>query len=595
MNIAFISTKRIYFLLGMIVLFFTTISLRLGYLHVFEHTKLERIVEANRQRFEIVTAKRGNIVDLEGNILASTQMVMEIGVDPHMQVAADRAKLAKLAVLLHMPVTEVQAAFDKCWRVVETEHGSEQKLVRWVKLAEAVDESVYGKIQQLNIKGVYGNQKFRRVYPAGGLGCHVIGYVNKEHEAVMGVEAYLDFYLRGQDGWIESEKDGRRREMAHLRTRQVNPTDGYNVELTIDMNIQHIIEEEVKFLVDTYTPKGVTIIVSDPANGHILGLANYPSFDPNTFWKFELDTMRNRAITDVYEPGSPFKIVSVAGALDQSLVKPDDVFDCKLREIPFDGRVVRLPKDDHPNDVLTVREILVKSSNRGVAQLAMLLGSDRLLQYARSFGFGEATGYGPRGEVKGILHPTNKWDGLTISRMPMGHAIGSTPMQMHYAMSVIANQGVLMNPVVTRRVFDDAGGTVMEFHPKAKRRVVSMRVANTMTHFLQEVVESGSGRRGALEGISSCGKTGTTQKIIDGRYSTKHHVASYSGFFPANRPRVVLTIVVDEPHLERCGYGGVVSAPAFRRVGEQLVHYLGIQPDEQHEQMIAWKMNKNTL
>lgn len=595
MNIAFISTKRIYFLLGMVVLFFTTISLRLGYLHVFEHVKLGRIVEANRQRFEIVTAKRGNVMDQKGNILATTQMVIELGVDPHMQIAADRTKFPKLAQLLQMPVMEVQAAFDKKWRVVETEHGTEKKLVRWIKLAEAVDESVYAKIQELNIKGIYGNRKFRRMYPAGSLGSHVIGFVNKEQDAVMGVEEYLDFYLKGQDGWIESEKDGRRREMAHLRMRQVDPKDGYNVELTLDMNIQHIIEEEIKFLVDTYTPKGVTIIVSDPANGHILGLGNYPTFDPNTFWKFDLDTMRNRAITDVYEPGSTFKIVPVAGALDQSLVKPDDMFDCKLREIPFDGRVVRLPKDDHPNDMLTVREILVKSSNRGVAQMGMLLGGDRLLRYAKSFGYGEQTGYGPRGEVKGILHPVAKWDGLTISRMPMGHAVGATPMQVHFAMSVIANQGVLMQPVVAKCVFDERGEVVTQFNPKAKRRVVSMRVANTMAHFLNDVVENAPGKRGALEGISSCGKTGTTQKIIDGKYSHKHHVASYSGFFPANRPRVVLTVVVDEPHFDKCGYGGIVTAPAFKRIGDQLVHYLGIQPDEEHNQMLAWKMNKNTL
>jgi len=235
-----------------------------------------------------------------------------------------------------------------------------------------------------------------------------------------------------------------------------------------------------------------------------------------------------------------------------------------------------------------MEEIVVKSSNRGAAQLGMMLGERRLRDYAAAFGFGEKSGCPLGGEVEGTLHPVKAWDGLTITRMPMGHAVSATPLQVHYATSVIANHGVLMEPQLVQRIFDRQGREVVRFPPKAKRRVISAEVAERMAEMLKDVVgENGTARRAAIENYDVAGKTGTTQKIVDGRYSRQHHVASFSGFLPADNPRLVITVIVDEPKLDGVGYGGSVAAPAFRTIAEGCINYLGIRPVRRDEAFIA--------
>jgi len=235
-----------------------------------------------------------------------------------------------------------------------------------------------------------------------------------------------------------------------------------------------------------------------------------------------------------------------------------------------------------------MHEVVVKSSNRGAAHLGLLLGESRLHDYATAFGFGEKTGCDLGGEISGTLHDVKAWDGLTITRLPMGHAVSATPMQVHSAMSVIANDGILMEPMLTKRVFDNQGEDVIRFSPKAKRRVISSEVAGTISKMLADVVgENGTARRAAIENYAVAGKTGTTQKIVDGRYSNQHHVASFSGFLPADRPQLVVTVVVDEPRLNGVGYGGSIAAPAFRNIAEACIAYLGIRPSRTAEAFLA--------
>lgn len=563
---------------------------RLFYLHIWEQEDLLKHVEGNRKTFNVIEAQRGNIVDTRGNLLAVTRTTYNIGVDPQAVQESDHGKLPELAKLIGKPLQELEAAFETKVRL-GGENSKEARLIRWVPLLKDANEATNEAVAQLNIRGIYSNESHSRAYPAGKLAAHVLGYVNKEETAVTGVERFFDYYLRGQDGWRESERDGRRREMAQFRDREVEPSNGLNIELTIDQMVQHIVETEIAKVAREYDPEGISVIVSQPSTGAILAMANYPTYDPNEFYntrKYPIASQRNRALTDAFEPGSTFKIVPAAAVLNEGIVDPTDVFQTGHARVNYKGRTLRLPSDHHHYDSLSMHDVVVKSSNRGAAHLGLLLGESRLHDYAAAFGFGEKTGFDLGGEISGTLHDTEAWDGLTITRLPMGHAVSATPMQVHSAMSVIANDGILMEPMLSKRVFDQDGRDVIRFSPKAKRRVVSAEVAGVVSKMLADVVgENGTARRAAIENYAVAGKTGTTQKIVDGRYSNRHHVASFSGFFPADRPQLVVTVVVDEPQLKGVGYGGSIAAPAFRNIAEACIAYLGIRPSRNGEAFLA--------
>lgn len=575
----FTGPVRFWLICGAILGGFAAIFLRLVQIQVWNHDYYAEEANKLRSRYDILPAPRGEIVDRRGNLVAATRSVIEVGVDPQVVVREDFAKLPELARLLGLPESEIESAFLRRERVNQL--SGEVTAVRWVRLAEAVGQDTFDEIRSLGIRAVYGNHRFERRYPAGSMAAHIVGFINRESTPVSGVERAMDFYLRGQEGWRQSENDGRRRELARFREREVNPTPGLNVELTVDLVLQTVVEREVARIVEEFSPEGVSIIISRPETGDILALANYPTFDPNRFWEFPVEFHRNRSLTDVYEPGSTFKVVTAAAAMQAGLVGPETVFDCSVGQVQFGSRVVSLPRDHRTYGEMSVEEIVVRSSNRGVAFLGLRLGEERLYQFARSFGFGEPSGILTGPESRGILHPVNRWDGLTITRLPMGHAVSATPMQVHQATSVIANNGILMQPRVVQRVYGSSGETVLDFPVRQKRRVVSPAVAGTMAGFLEMAVRpGGTGANAYLPNFGVAGKTGTTQMIINGAYSRSDHVASFSGFFPANDPRVVMTVVVTRPQLRGTGYGGTVAAPAFRRIAEEVIHHLRIPPME---------------
>ena len=356
--------------------------------------------------------------------------------------------------------------------------------IRWAKLSETIEESTYAQIQALDIKGVYGQRAYRRAYPHNSLAAHVIGYVNKQGEPAAGIERYADFYLHGRDGWREGERDGLRRELPQFRTRDVPAADGYSVRLSIDASIQHMAEDELETIVRKYSPQKATIIVSDPQTGFILALANSPTFNLNEYNLVPTDeqgAMRNTAVSDMYEPGSVFKIVAASAALNERLVTPASQFDCSIDKIDYLGRTRSLPGEDHHFDQpLSVAEIISHSSNRGAAQLAMKLGDQRFYDYARAFGFGQLTGFPVGGEIVGSMASPAKWDGLTITRMPMGQSVAATPMQMHMAMGVIASGGYLLRPQVIQQITDASGEVVYRYTGVIKQRVITSETAHTM-------------------------------------------------------------------------------------------------------------------
>lgn len=549
---------------------------RLHSLHVVRAAEFTVLAENSRRTLVRLEPRRGDIRDSRGELLAGTRPLVDLGIDPHVFPDEAVPRLRELARLLDAEADElVRVATTRVRRV---EGSPEVRPIRWVKLAE-VDDATHEAVMALRIRGVYGNRRFVRHYPAGALAAHLTGFLNREGTAVLGVERHFDFYLRGQPGWKVSENDGRRREIAAFRNREAPPGNGYSVVLTVDSVIQSFVEEEIGNLVDEYRPEGVSIVVSDPRDGSILALANHPTFDPNRFWEFPIENQRNRAVTDVYEPGSVFKIVPVAAALEERLVNRDTVIDCSAPVVEHRGRAVRLPSDVRPLGELPLSGVVSRSSNRGSAIVGMMLGSDRLHDWCARFGFGTPTGWILGGEVSGRLHPVRAWDGLTISRLPAGYAVSVTPMQMHKGMSVIAAAGRLRPPFVVSEVTGSDGEKIMQYQPQEGRRVLSAEVAAEMADLLVGVVgPEGTARRARIAGFEVAGKTGTSRKILDGHYSTRHHIASFSGFFPAGEPRVVITVVVDDAKTTGTAYGGVVAAPAFQRIGERIARYLNLEP-----------------
>ncbi|HEY1107565.1 MAG TPA: penicillin-binding protein 2, partial [Opitutaceae bacterium] len=352
-------------------------------------------------------------------------------------------------------------------------------------------------------------------------------------------------------------------------------------------------------IVQNFSPSKATIIVSDPRTGFILGIANHPNFNLNEYNKvpkvarYQPDPMRNAAVADIYEPGSVFKIVAAAAALEERLVTPKHVFDCELDSILFEGKKVSLPREDHRMGNLTVSEIISHSSNKGAAQLAILVGKEKYYEYIKAFGFGRKLGFPFGGEENGILTPytSRNWSPKDMTRIPMGHAVSATVLQMHQAMSVIANDGVLMRPQIISQITEPTGEIVYRYQPQAMNRVVSPETARTVAQMLMGVAsEDGTAKEAAIPGYDVAGKTGTTQNLIysydaTGKrravgYSNKSHVASFVGFFPAGNPQVAISVIVDEAKVSKppfIAYGRIVAAPSFKRIGERLIPILNIQ------------------
>jgi len=648
MSKGFTTNYRIALLATLVLAMFAGIEARLVWLHVIDRDELVRSVDEARRELIVDNARRGDILDVHGALLATSRSVIVLGVDPQFLRPEDRAKWPQLAQLLGMPESDLERICTTKTRpagpvvavpaqqpspgiVINLAPSAPSELapeaqkpddakpddteldepdqegnrpIRWAKLSDQVPESVYAQIERLGIRGVYGSRVYQRDYPHNEMAAHIIGYVNRLEQPMAGMEHYADFYLRGENGWVESEKDGRSHELAQFRTREVPPSDGFSVYLSIDANVQHIIEDELAKVAQQYDPKKATIIVSDPQTGFVLALANYPSFDLNTFNKLPRDDqgrMRNVAVADEYEPGSVFKIVAISGALNEGLVTTGTEFDCTLDKIDYDGMTRSLPRDDERYDhPLSVAEITAHSSNKGAAQLAMRLGDRRFYDYARAFGFGQQTGFPVGGEVVGNLKAPEKWDSMTITRMPMGQSVTATVLQMQQAMGVIASGGVLLRPQVIRQIRDSHGELVYSFERVEERRVISEQTASTMARLLMGVASpDGTAPLAAIPGFEVAGKTGTSQKLMPVtlasgatvlRYSDKHHVVSFVGFFPASHPQVSIAVVIDDPD-GRCppggAYGGKVAAPVFKRLGERLIPYLGTRPTIDNEEQRA--------
>ncbi len=442
----------------------------------------------------------------------------------------------------------------------------------WVK--RQVDPAIANAVRQLRLEGVGFETESRRYYPKRNLLAPVLGYVGLDSQGMAGLEYALDEDLRGRAARVTVRRDARRRPMGET---EKPPTEGRKVTLTIDERIQHVTETALgEAIRDTGSVSGVAVVL-DPRTGEVLAMSSLPSFNPNRFAGFPEKDRGNRAIADSYEPGSIFKIITAAAALQAGVVSPLEVIDCGNGFIEIAG--IRI-NDHQVFSSLTFQDVIAKSSDIGVVRVAQRVGSEKFYASMKAFGFGARTGLGLPGETVGLLRSPGSWSALSLASMSFGQEIGVTAMQMASAAGVIANGGYWMRPYIVKRVDEPWGELVREFSPVAERKVIEPETADRVMALLREVVISGTGKKAAIAGFEVAGKTGTAQKIdASGRYSMIDHVASFVGFVPASRPALVVLVSLDTPkgaHNE----GGDVAAPLFSRIANEAVRLLAIPPDD---------------
>jgi cell division protein FtsI/penicillin-binding protein 2 len=560
---------RALIVIGALASVFMALTFRLFDLHVLQHKELSALAQANREQVVHRQGRRGAILDANGNLLANSLSVRIVIADATITAPQAGAIAQKLAPVLKMDV-------DLLTQKLSTP-------LHYVRLnpRAKLDEDSVQQIRAMKLKGISFEDQLVRSYPNGPLASHVVGFVNAEHKGVQGIEASMEQYLQGQAGYEVIEHDRKGREIRALRSEELGPRDGYNVVLTVDQVIQHAAEQELEKAMAQFKPQGGVIIVSRPKTGEILAMSSRPTFDLMNLDGTSADARRNRCISDVAEPGSTFKIVVCSGALNEGIVSLRDQFDCENGAFMYAGRVLH---DAHPYGVLSVEEILFHSSNIGAAKVGLRMGPTKLYEYIRRYGFGHKTDIALPGEVSGIAHPLARWSGLSITRIPMGHEIAVTPLQMLMALNAIANGGTLMKPMIVKSVDDQDGKPVFQYQPQQVGQVITPRAALLMTTALRKVVSpEGTAPKAAVQNFDVAGKTGTAQKIENGQYVRKYY-SSFIGYFPAADPEISILVSLDDPS-DGAYYGGSVAGPVFRAVAEKVAQYLGLEPQTPQTQV----------
>ncbi len=442
----------------------------------------------------------------------------------------------------------------------------------FVWLARKIRPEQSEEVRKLNVKWLGLLKESKRCYPNLYLSSQVLGFAGLDNTGLDGIELRYDRYLKGQAGWAMMYRDARQKKL-DLSEKMVAPVDGYDLVLSIDEVIQYIAERELDKAFKQYRAKGASIIVMNPHTGEVLALANRPTFDLNNYSEADGDARRDRAVCDLLEPGSVFKIVTASAALEEGLVSEEDRFFCENGAYRVANHILH---DHTSHGWLTFREVIEESSNIGTTKVAQKLGSGLVYRYAKLFGFGVKSGIDLPGEISGMVKEPRFWSNTSISAIPIGQEVGATALQLACYISVIANGGLLMQPFVLKEVRDSRGQTIKEFFPKAVRRVISEKTAARIKKILTGAVEKGTGRLARVPGFSAAGKTGTAQKLeANGSYSHSKFIASFIGFAPAEEPAIAIVVTVDEPRPYY--FGGVVSAPVFKHVAADVLRYLKIK------------------
>src|SRR6476659_8989111 len=436
-------------------------------------------------------------------------------------------------------------------------------------LARKPDPEISARIRSLNLRGIYFQKESKRYYPKNDLAAQVLGYVGMDDTGLSGVEREYEDELHGRPGQMLISVDARKKWFGSVEKQ---PEPGQNIVLTIDEKIQYIAERELETgMVQTHAIAG-SVVVQNTRTGEILALANRPTFNPNLTKEISPEKLKNHAVSDVYEPGSTFKLVTLSAALEEKLTNPNEIVDCQMGSIVFNGMRIR---DSRPHGLLTVSDVLAESSDVGSIKVGLRLGEDRFYRYIRAFGFGQQTGIELPGETRGLSKPVSRWSKVSIAAISMGQEIGITPLQLAGLISTMANDGIYVAPRITAATTQpQTTPQMIAFHPVNERRVISSFTAAEMRQMMQGVVLHGTGTKAKLIGYSSAGKTGTGQKVDPAThaYSRTKYVASFAGFAPINDPAITVAVILDSA--VGLHQGGQVSAPVFQRVAQQVLEYL---------------------
>jgi cell division protein FtsI (penicillin-binding protein 3)/stage V sporulation protein D (sporulation-specific penicillin-binding protein) len=580
--------RRVIAICVLLSLIFTGYSARLINLQVARHDEFANIAADKHSMRQIIPARRGPILDRNGEILAASVPVRKVILDcSHVKKPDQLAEV--VAPFIGWKVEDVQARL----KTGKKHEVLDQKLPedKAVELRTALDEK--------NIRGIYFEEASERAYSNGPMLSHVLGFLGRKQPSdvtlcgVEGIERSMEEYLHGEDGVRHIERDRTGKELVIYREQEKPSRQGMSVETTIDMGLQAILEKELETTCAELKPDHVVGLIVKPQTGEILAMATRPTFDPNNIGASKPEDMKNRAIIDVIEPGSTFKIVAASAALNEGKVNQTTQIFCENGAFQYAGRVLH---DHHPYGMMTVREILMKSSNVGAAKMALMLGDQKFYEYVRRFGFGRKTGVELPGEVGGILSPPERWDKLTITRMPMGHSIAVTPLQSVMSMAAIANGGKLMKPLIVRSVKDEDGNVVKSFEPEVVAEVVPKEVADFVSSALRDVTgDGGTAKLACVNGYNVAGKTGTAQKVSPkGGYAPGKYVVSFVGYMPAEAPEFACLILIDDAKVaSNLNYGGTLAAPVFARVAEKAARYLDLVPSLKAEPVTPMVMKEN--
>jgi len=571
--------SRLYLLGAMLLFWCVAICGRLVYLQIFQYGGFVKQAEHQQQREIPLSAKRGVIYDRAGRELA-----MSVLVDSAFAVPTE-VKDLPTAVSLITRITGED-------RNVVLADCRNHKTFCWV--ARKADDETIERIRSLNLQGIHFQKEPKRFYPARDLAAQVVGTVGMEDSGQSGIEHAFDDELRGRAGKMLISVDARRQWFSDVEKQ---PEAGENLVLTIDKNIQYIAEKELDQAIHDTKAIAGTVIVENPHTGEVLALANRPTFNPNLRKQITPGALTNRAVSYVYEPGSTFKLVTISAALEEKLTNPDEVFDCQMGSIVYNGMRIR---DSKPHGLLPVWGVLAESSDVGAIKIALRLGEERFYKYIRAFGFGQQTGIELPGETRGLTKPVSRWSKVSIAAISMGQEIGISPLQLAGLISTFANDGVWVAPrILAGRVEPHGTPQTVAFHPGASHRVLSSYTAAEMRAMMQKVVLEGTGRKAILEGYSSAGKTGTAQKVdpATGAYSKTKYIGSFAGFAPVNNPQIVVVVILDSA--VGLHQGGQVSAPVFHRVAQQVLEYLHTPHDlplaPQHQLLLASRTEDKDL
>src|SRR6202041_832521 len=567
---------RLYLLGGVLLFWCLAISFRLVYLQIFRYGSFVKQAEHQQQREIPLSAKRGVIYDRSGHELA-----MSVLVDSAFAVPSEVKDLpTAVSLITRITGDDYNVVLADC-------HG--HKTFCWV--ARKANDETIERINSLKLQGIHFQKEPKRFYPARDLAAQVLGSVGMEDSGQSGIEHEFDDQLRGRPGKMFISVDARRQWFADVETQ---PDPGDNLVLTVDKNIQYIAEKELDQAIhDTQAIAG-TVIVENPHTGEILALANRPTFNPNLRKQITPAALTNRAVSYVYEPGSTFKLVTISAALEEKVTNPDEVFDCQMGAIVYNGMRIGGSK---PHGLLPVGGVLAESSDVGAIKIALRLGEDRFYKYIRAYGFGQQTGIELPGETRRLTKPVSRWSKVSIAAISMGQEIGISPLQLSALISTFANDGVWVAPRIVAGTMDPQSSPekslpqTVAFHSGTSRRVISSYTAAEMRSMMQRVVLEGTGRKAILEGYTSAGKTGTAQKVdpATGAYSKTKYIGSFAGFAPVNNPQIVVAVILDSA--VGLHQGGQVSAPVFRRVTQQVLEYLHTPHDlplaPQHQLLLA--------